>query len=135
MSVAKIEELLAGGGLGFGRLEDRKWKISRGGNGLSGFLEWADNSGGGLLRIYATLGKLPPDAEPQFFKEIFRKNRDMGHGAFALMGEDVVIFIDTLELENCDQNEMDAAVSWLLKSAEIYRERLDKSKLPYIDAL
>lgn len=135
MSSVKIEELLSGGGFTFERQGDRKWKFSREGNGLTGFLEWADNSGGGLLRIYTPMGRLPADAEPQFFKEIFRKNRDMGHGAFALMDGDEVVFIDTLELEHCDHNEMDATMNWLLKSSGIFRERLDRSKLPYIDAL
>lgn len=135
MSSVKIEELLAGCGFTFERRDGRKWKFSREGNGLTGFLEWADNSAGGLLRVYTPLGSLPADADPQFFKEIFRKNRDMGHGAFALTDEDVVVFIDTLELEHCDQNEMDATMNWLLKSSDIFRERLDRSKLPYIDSL
>lgn len=137
MYVEKIEALIKGAGLGFEHTEERRWKLSRAGEqSPPAFLAWLpepDNDAG-LLKIYRAVGKLPPDAGIEFFKDIFRKNRDMGHGAFSLAGNDVVFFVDTLELENCDQNEMDATIAWLLKAEVIFRERLDHSKLPYLDA-
>ena len=79
--------------------------------------------------------QLPPDVNAAFFVDLFRKNRDLGHGGFALAGEDTVTFVDTLELENCDTNELAATLDWVIKSVDIFKERLDRSKLPYLDAL
>ena len=45
------------------------------------------------------------------------------------------MFVDTLQLENCDQAEFDATLDWLLKSVDIFKEKLDRSKLPYLEEL
>ena len=55
-------------------------------------------------------------AEPNeaMFKELLKKNRDIIHGAFVLdeTGQRV-IFRDTLQLENLDQNELEASLNSL----------------------
>ena len=96
-------------------------------------LQAASNNNTDLLKIYMPVGRLPENADVDFFKDLMRKNRDLGHGGFALAGRDVVAFVDTLELAHCDQHELDATLDWLLKSVDIFKEKLDYSKLPYLD--
>ena len=57
----------------------------------------------------------------------------MGHGAFALCDDKTCCFVDTLELAGCDQNEMDATLDWLARAGDIFRQKLDRSKLPYLE--
>ncbi len=47
------------------------------------------------------------------FRELLAKNRDIIHGAFALTDEDMLIFRDTLQLENLDQNELEGTLNSL----------------------
>ncbi len=47
------------------------------------------------------------------YKELLAKNRDIIHGAFALTDENMLIFRDTLQLENLDQNELEGTLNSL----------------------
>jgi hypothetical protein len=135
----KIESLLAGAGAEFERASQTSWKLRLGPERKiqatlacvkASLMKDCD-----VLKVFIPVGKLPKDAGIDFFKDIFRKNRDLGHGGFALAGEENVVFVDTLQLANCDQNEMNATLDWLIKSIDIFKEKLDRSKLPYLEAL
>lgn len=63
------------------------------------------------------------------FKELLRKNRDIVHGAFAMTDEDMVIFRDTLQLENLDFNELEGTLESLeLLLAEFGARLIELSK-------
>lgn len=137
MSAEKIEALIKGSGLDFERAGERNWNLKPGPvRKLSASLDWLAGSfrkDGDLLKLQTPVGKLPENAGADFFQDILRKNRDLGHGAFALADDNTVFFVDTLELADCDQNEMDATLDWLARSKDIFKEKLDRSKLPYLE--
>lgn len=48
------------------------------------------------------------------YKSLLKKNRDIVHGAFVLDDEGTkIIFRDTLQLENLDQNELEGSINSL----------------------
>jgi hypothetical protein len=70
------------------------------------------------------LFEVKPDAYP-VFKELLQKNRDIIHGAFVL--DDTgrkVIFRDSLQLENLDQNEFGATLNSLSLLLSEYSEQI-----------
>ena len=136
MPVEKIESIMAGLDFKFEKAADNRWKILSGGNlKYPAYVELARRpSSEAYVKIYTPVGRLPQDANSDFYRDIFRKSRDMGHGAFALAGEDTMVFVDTLEASCLDANEFEATMTWLAKSIDIYKEKLDSSKLPYLDA-
>jgi hypothetical protein len=137
MTAQKIEALLSGAGVKFEQVNEHTWNLIPGpARAIEGTLVLISGSfrkEGDPLKIHAHVGKLPEDADVKFFQDLFRKNRDMGHGAFALADADSCCFVDTLELEGCDQNEMDATLDWMARAGEIFRQKLDRSKLPYLE--
>ncbi len=137
MAAQKIESLLGGAGVNFARVNDRTWQLTPGpSRRLEATLIWITGSfrkTGDLLKINTRVGDLPDDADVKFLQDIFRKNRDIGHGAFALVDDNTCCFVDTLELAGCDQNEMDTTLDWFARAKEIFSEKLDRSKLPYIE--
>ena len=71
-----------------------------------------------------------PDVPDDLFKRLLQMNRDLVHGAFVL-DEDakVVLFRDTLQLENLDRNELEASIHALgLALSEYGAELLDYVK-------
>lgn len=66
-----------------------------------------------ILIIEQHLFDMPSDSM-ETFKALLMKNRDIVHGAFVL-NEDgkKVIFRDTLQLENLDQNELEGSINSL----------------------
>lgn len=74
---------------------------------------------------------LPVPKQPgDLFKRLLQMNRNMVHGAFVLDDQGkYVIFRDTLQLENLDQNELEASVQALsLALAENSSELLKYAK-------
>lgn len=47
------------------------------------------------------------------YKELLAKNRDIIHGAFAIADDNMLIFRDTLQLENLDSNEIEGTLNSL----------------------
>lgn len=137
MDAEKINELLRGAGVEFERESEKIWNLKPGpGRSIEATLVCIPDAvrrGGDLLKLHTPVAGLPPDAGVDFFKQIFRKNRDMGHGAFAMQDDETVCFVDTLELDHCDQNEMDATLDWLMKAKDRFNEKLDPSKMPYLE--
>ncbi|MCT4664707.1 MAG: YbjN domain-containing protein [Flavobacteriales bacterium] len=55
-----------------------------------------------------------PSPTAEIYSELLKKNRDMVHGAFVLdESKTKLIFRDTLQLENLDQNELEASINSL----------------------
>lgn len=70
------------------------------------------------------LFEVQPDAYP-VFKELLQKNRDIIHGAFVLDATGrKVIFRDSLQLENLDQNEFGATLNSLSLLLSEYSEQI-----------
>lgn len=70
------------------------------------------------------LFEIKPDA-PTVYKALLQKNRDIIHGAFVL--DDTgkkVIFRDSLQLENLDQNEFGATLNSLSLLLSEYSEQI-----------
>jgi len=67
-----------------------------------------------------------PEEPGDFFKRLLQMNRDLVHGAFVLdETAEKVIFRDTLQLENLDQNELEGSINALsLALAEFSTELL-----------
>lgn len=55
-----------------------------------------------------------PDATAETYKRLLQINRSLVHGAFALDDEGkTLLFRDTLQLENLDQNELEGSIDAL----------------------
>lgn len=134
----KIEQLLSGTGAPHEKVSGAAWKLRAGPEQQFEATVMRVKTSATrreMIKVYMPVGKLPEAAGTDFFRDLFRKNRDLGHGGFALAGKDAVVFVDTLQLENCDQAEFDATLDWLIKSVDIFKEKLDRSKLPYLEEL
>lgn len=71
------------------------------------------------------------NANPEVYKALLIKNRDIIHGAFVLdeTGEKV-IFRYTMQIENLDKNELEGALNSLgLLLSEFYQQIIEFSKL------
>lgn len=65
------------------------------------------------------------DDNMQMYKELLKKNRDIIHGAFALddTGK-ILLFRDTLQLENLDLNELDGTLNSLALLLSEYADKI-----------
>ncbi|GAA4824283.1 YbjN domain-containing protein [Algivirga pacifica] len=82
-----------------------------------------------ILIIEAFLMDLP-SGDQDVYKKLLIKNREIVHGAFVLNEEgNKLLFRDTLQLENLDQNELEGSLNSLaLLLTEYYSELLAFSK-------
>ncbi|MGQ1911539.1 YbjN domain-containing protein [Marinifilum sp. RC60d5] len=65
------------------------------------------------------------DVKPDIYKSLLIKNREIIHGAFTLdESGKKVIFRDTLQLENLDQNELEATLNSLEMLLSEYSEEI-----------
>ena len=82
-----------------------------------------------ILILEQIIMEVPQDPG-NLFKRLLQMNRDLVHGAFVL-DEDakLILFRDTLQLENLDRNELEASIHSLsLALAEYSSELLGYSK-------
>lgn len=71
----------------------------------------------------------PLNDKPEMYKALLEKNREIIHGAFAITNEGMVIFRDTLQLENLDLNELEGTLESLeLLLAEYAGQLIEFSK-------
>ncbi|MBI9057736.1 MAG: YbjN domain-containing protein [Labilibaculum sp.] len=82
-----------------------------------------------ILIIEGLLFELTEE-NPEVYKSLLKKNREIVHGAFVLdESGKKVIFRDTLQLENLDQNELEATLNSLeLLLSEFSEEIISYSK-------
>jgi hypothetical protein len=68
-----------------------------------------------------------PNADADFYKALLMKNQDIIHGAFVIdeSGERI-LFRDTLQVENLDLNELEAAINSLSLLLSEYSDELIK---------
>ncbi|MFA0963275.1 YbjN domain-containing protein [Roseivirga sp. BDSF3-8] len=67
--------------------------------------------------------------DPEVFRKLLRKNRDIVHGAFCLDEDGRLIFRDTLQVDSLDCNELESSINSLsMLLAEYYEELIDFSK-------
>ncbi|PKQ66372.1 YbjN domain-containing protein [Labilibaculum manganireducens] len=83
-----------------------------------------------ILVVEGVLFELTDD-NPEIYKALLKKNREIIHGAFVLDGSGKkVLFRDTLQLENLDQNELEATLNSLeMLLSEYSEEIISYSKL------
>ncbi|MEE4358159.1 MAG: YbjN domain-containing protein [Desulfococcaceae bacterium] len=79
-----------------------------------------------IVIIEQLIMKVKPDAS-DFFKRLLQMNRELVHGAFVLdeSGE-MLLFRDTLQLENLDFNELEGSIKALSLAMSEYGEELLK---------
>ncbi|MBW1898537.1 MAG: YbjN domain-containing protein, partial [Deltaproteobacteria bacterium] len=66
-----------------------------------------------ILVLEQVIMKVPEDPK-DLFKRLLQMNRNLVHGAFVIdESAEVVIFRDTLQLENLDRNELEASIQAL----------------------
>lgn len=80
-----------------------------------------------ILVIEQLIMRLKPDCDMEFFKWLLQVNRQLVHGAFVLddAGE-MLLFRDTLQMENLDYNELDASIKALSLAMSEYGSELIK---------
>ena len=83
-----------------------------------------------ILIVEGVLFELTDD-NPEIYKALLKKNREIIHGAFVLDGSGKkVLFRDTFQLENLDQNELEATLNSLeMLLSEYSEEIISYSKL------
>ncbi len=88
-----------------------------------------------ILVLEQVIMKLKPDAE-SFFKRLLQMNRSLVHGAFVLdeSGE-ILLFRDTLQLENLDRNELEGSIHALSLALSEYGSELLKYAEKYAAAI
>lgn len=71
-----------------------------------------------------------PGGDPEIYKRLLQKNREIIHGALVLDEHGTsVIFRDTLQLENLDLNELEASINSLaILLSEMSEELLSMAK-------
>jgi hypothetical protein len=66
-----------------------------------------------ILVLEQVIMKIPSNPG-DFFKRLLQMNRDLVHGAFVLdENAEIILFRDTLQLENLDRNEIEASIQAL----------------------
>jgi hypothetical protein len=77
-----------------------------------------------ILIIEGVLFELTNE-NPEIYKALLKKNREIIHGAFVLdESGKKVLFRDTLQLENLDQNELEATLNSLEMLLSEYSEEI-----------
>lgn len=66
---------------------------------------------GEILVFEQFIFQLKSPADSSVLKKLLQINRNLVHGALVLDEEDRVIYRDTLQLENMDQNEIEATIN------------------------
>lgn len=67
--------------------------------------------------------------KPEVYKELLKKNTDIVHGAFAIDENNIVLFRDTLQIENLDLNEIEGSLNSLsLLLSEYCKELVEFAK-------
>ena len=77
-----------------------------------------------IIVLEQVIMNAPADAG-DLFKRLLQMNRNLVHGAFVLDEDgDVVLFRDTLQLENLDRNELEGSIHALSLALSEYGQEL-----------
>ena len=79
-----------------------------------------------ILVLEQMIMKVPENSGP-LYKRLLQMNRNLVHGAFVLdENESMILFRDTLQLENLDRNELEASIQALSLALSEYAADLLK---------
>jgi hypothetical protein len=77
-----------------------------------------------ILVLEQVIMKVPPEPG-NLFERLLQMNRDLVHGAFVLDDHgEIILFRDTLQLENLDRNELEASIQALSLALAEYSSEL-----------
>ncbi len=78
-----------------------------------------------IVILEQVIMKVPATNAEQLFKRLLQMNRNLVHGAFVLdEAGDMILFRDTLQLENLDRNELEGSVHALTLGLSEYGREL-----------
>lgn len=115
-----IEIYLDDCGFPFEQISEGVWKVESSENNVSNvILSYEDP----ILLLRVNLMKTPMSNREAFYERLLRLNAtEIPHGAFGIEN-DIVVLIDTLQVENLDWNELQASVDSLgFTVAQYYNE-------------
>ena len=128
MKQINIEDWLSKTGHKWKRIMKDMWAVE-GGEGKTPQVTVSiehDHLGGlSVLKFVVFICDVPHDVEPKFFVDFLKLNFRVEHGAFAMESRSEMIFTDSLELDNLDENEFTATLDVLLDAPRIFREHYD----------
>jgi hypothetical protein len=77
-----------------------------------------------ILVLEQVIMKIPSNPG-DFFKRLLQMNRNLVHGAFVIdENAEIILFRDTLQLENLDRNELEASIQALSLALSEYGSEL-----------
>lgn len=80
-----------------------------------------------IIIITIRLFKVPADSNSSFYRKLLESNAtDITHGAYAIDSDDFIVLVDTLQVENLDENELKASIqSIAFNAVQSYKQFSD----------
>lgn len=128
MTPEQIEKLIAQSGMKWKKIVRNIWDIDDPDDNLPGItvaMEPSERSGEELLKFIVFICDVPTDTKPEFYKEFLKLNLKVEHGAFAMETKSEMIFIDTLETKNLNENEFTATLRAVREAPGTFQKRYD----------
>ncbi len=115
-----IEIYLDDSGFPFEKISQGMWKVTSPTNNVENLIIRFEEP---ILLMRVNLMKVPNANREVFYQRLLQLNAtEIPHGAFGVDG-DMVVLIDTLQIENLDRNELQASVDSLAFTvAQYYKE-------------
>lgn len=115
-----IEIYLDDCGFPFEQVSEGVWRVESSENNVSNVIMSYEDP---ILLLRVNLMKIPVSNRETFYERLLRLNAtEIPHGAFGIEN-DIVVLIDTLQVENLDRNELQASVDSLgFTVAQYYNE-------------
>ena len=115
-----IEIYLDDCGFPFESVSDGVWRVESSDNNVDNIIMSYEDP---ILLLRVNLMKVPESNREAFYERLLQLNAtEIPHGAFGIEN-DVVVLIDTLQVENLDRNELQASVDSLgFTVAQYYTE-------------
>lgn len=119
-SIQKIEDYLIQTQMSYEKIGESMWIIHDDFDSIDNIVISLEEP---LVIFRVKLMEIPSENREKFFATLLRLNASsLVHGAYALE-EDRVVIVDTLEVENLDQNEFQASIdSMILTISSDYKE-------------
>jgi hypothetical protein len=115
-----IEIYLDDCGFPFEQVSDGVWKVESTENNVDNIIMSYEDP---ILLLRVNLMKVPEAAREVFYERLLQLNAtEIPHGAFGVEN-DIVVVIDTLQVENLDRNELQASIDSIgFTVAQYYNE-------------
>ena len=128
MTPERIEKMMTRMELPWKKVVKDMWSVDWPDDSLPGItlsIEPGETKDDKLLRFIVFVCDVPKGTGPEFFKEFLKLNFKVDHGAFAMESSSEMQFIDTLELENLDENEFEATMKTMIDAPKNFQEKYD----------